>query len=84
MRNSLESLIEDRKMSHQGVIAVKIERRPDFLGDLLNGNLLALKLVILVFKKTHRPSPSNAEFPSPLPSPHRGEGGVRGLHSALV
>jgi hypothetical protein len=35
------------------MIAVKIERSSYFFSDLLNGNSLTLKLMILIFEKMH-------------------------------
>jgi len=39
------------------MIAVKIERGAHLFSDLLDGNPLAVKLMILIFEKMH-PSPS--------------------------
>jgi hypothetical protein len=53
MRNPFEGIIKDGEMPHQSMIAVKIEWGSHFFSNLLNGNPLTLKLMILILKKMH-------------------------------
>jgi len=84
MRNPFEGLIEDRKMPHQGVIAVKIERRPGLSWRFAEWESPRIEAGDLCIQKTHPFLPFKCGVPLTLALSHRGEGGVRGLHSALV
>jgi hypothetical protein len=53
MRNSLKGIIENSEMPDQSVITVKIEGGPHFFSDLLYGNILTMKLMVLILKKMH-------------------------------
>ena len=40
-------------MPHQRAVAIKIERRPNFFFNLMDGNPFTIKLTVLVFEEMH-------------------------------
>jgi hypothetical protein len=59
MGNASEGFVENSEMSDQSTVAVKIERSPYFLCNLLNGKLFTVKLTLFVLEKIHAAPPSH-------------------------